>query len=203
VIKPSAILQLIFGCVALLASEVASAELLETVPVSLSTADRTSIVDLVCREPVGVSAESVRARRATGRSNNGRRSIFVHVVCGAHTAVLGHNVKRIADCDNYVGRWSCTSGEFLQYGEWPGPDYLELHGGDDVAIALEVVKSLLLWRTFRGHDLVFAMQGICSLYLKSKDRWELVCGVTTITVERECRSDSCRFEPVDISIVLV
>jgi hypothetical protein len=62
----------------------------------------------------------------------------------------------MASCNNGYGRWSCTSGDFLEYGLWPGPDYLELLSGNDIATDLEVVKSLLLLRTFRGYD--FAWQ---------------------------------------------
>jgi hypothetical protein len=194
----------IFGGLAWLLPARASAELLETVAISLSTADRMSIVDQVCRRPAGVSAENFDARRATSPSDNGSRPIYVNVICVAHSYVLGHRVKRLASCNNSHGRWSCTSGDFLEYGLWPGPDYLELLSGSDIATDLEVVKSLLLLRTFRGHDLADLMEGqSCSVKPKSQDRWELVCGVTSISVERECASGSCRFQPIDVVIPLV
>jgi hypothetical protein len=192
------------GSLACLLPTLASAELLETVAVSLSTADRTSIVGQVCMKPVGVAAEKFDARRATSKSDNGSRPTYVNVICVAHSSVLGHRVKRIASCDNSYGRWSCTSADFLEYGLWPGPDYLELANERDIATDLEVVKSLLLSRTFQGHDLADLMQGqSCSVKVKTQDTWELVCGVTSINVERKCESGSCRFHPIGISIPLV
>jgi hypothetical protein len=194
----------IFGGLACLLPVLASAELLETGATKLSTVDRTSIVDLVCRRPVGVSAEKFEARRTTNVSDNGSRPIYVDVICVAHSSVLGHRVKRIASCDNGHGRWSCTSGDFLEYGLWPGPSYLELLSGSDIAIGLEIVRSLLLLRTFRGHDLADLMEGqSCSVKPKSQDRWELVCGVTSISVERECANGGCRFHPIDVTIPLI
>ena len=194
----------IFGGLAWLLPALASAELLETVAISLRTADRTLIVDQVCRRPVGVSAEKFDARRATNPWDNGRRPIYVNLICVAHSYVLGHRVKRIASCNNGYGRWTCTSGDFLEYGLWPGPDYLELLSGSDIATDLEVVKSLLLLRTFRGYDFADLMAGqSCSVKPKSQERWDVVCGVTTIGIERECASGSCRFHPIDVDIPLI
>jgi len=180
------------------------AELLADYPVSLSAADHTQVADLACRQPVGAIAERFDARRAVAKMANGSRPIFVYVICAPHSSMLGHKVKRIAQCDNYYGRWSCTAGDFLEYGAWPGPNYLELNRGNDIATDLEVVKSLLSIKMYRGHDLAELMNGqSCSLHPKSQDRWELECGVTTISVARDCTKDSCSYQPINIDIPLV